>query len=254
MAENNMPHVLVDNAASAVAATRLHLMPFWTDAPHGWFQMAEAQFHLHIVTADYDKYCLLVASLNREAFKMVGHLLPRDDRQVPEDAYVQLKRSLVSSHILSNIKKVELLSRVEPQGGRRPSELLAAMLELCPHGHETSPFFAYLFLQRLPQEICMLLADEEYTDMRALAAKADRFMVLYSPQAPESSLAAMTLNADSSEEETVAAATTGRGKKWKKNKAKKGKQEKKESNYCHFHSKYGEKARKGVEPCSWPEN
>jgi hypothetical protein len=112
MAENNVPHAPVANAAPAAATTRLHLTPFWTDALHGWFPMAEEQFHLHNVTADYDKYCLLVASLNREAFKMVGHLLPRDDQQVPEDAYVQLKRALVSSHILSDFKKVELLSRV----------------------------------------------------------------------------------------------------------------------------------------------
>jgi hypothetical protein len=252
MAENNVPNAPVGNAA--VATTRLHLTPFWTDAPQGLFQMAEAQFHLHNVNADYDKYCLLVASLNREAFKMVGHLLPRDDRQVPEDAYVQLKHALVSSHILSDFKKVELLSRVEPLGGRRLAELLAAMLELCPHGHETSPFFAYLFLQRLPCKIRVLLADEEYADIRALAAKADCFMVLHTPQAHESSLAAMTLHADSSEDETVASATANRGKKWKKNKAKKGKQEKKEAKYCHFHSKYGEKARKCEEPCSWPEN
>jgi hypothetical protein len=111
-----------------------------------------------------------------------------------------------------------------------------------------------LFLQRLSREIRVLLADEEYTDIRALAAKADRFMVLHSPQAHELSLAAMTLNADSSEDETVAAATTNRGKKWKKNKGKKAKQEKKKASYCHFHSKYGENARKCVEPCSWPEN
>jgi hypothetical protein len=64
----------------------------------------------------------------------------------------------------------------------------------------------------------------------------------------------MTLHADSSEDVTVAAATANKGKKWKKNKAKKGKQEKKEAKYCHFHSKYWEKARKCEEPCSWPEN
>jgi hypothetical protein len=45
------------------------------------------------------------------------------------------------------------------------------MLKLCPHGQETSSFFAYLFRQWLPREIRVLLANE-YTDMRALAAKA----------------------------------------------------------------------------------
>jgi hypothetical protein len=108
---------------------------------------------------DYNKGCILVASLTREVFKMVGHLLTREDQEIPDDAHLQLERALVSTYILSNFKKVELLSRIEPLGGRRPSELMAAMLELCPHGHKSSPFFAYLFLQRLLREIHELLVD-----------------------------------------------------------------------------------------------
>jgi hypothetical protein len=55
----------------------------------------------------------------------------------------------------------------------------------------------------------------------------------------------------------VAAATAQqRGKKWKKkNFSKRGKQQQQKSTpICTFHLRYGEKARRCEEPCSWPEN
>jgi hypothetical protein len=48
MAENGnvgeQPAAIAVAAASPVAS-KLHLTQFWTDAPHAWFHMAEAQFH-----------------------------------------------------------------------------------------------------------------------------------------------------------------------------------------------------------------
>jgi hypothetical protein len=43
-------------------------------------------------------------------------------------------------------------------GGRKPSELMAAMLETCPRGEEKTNLFTCIFLQRLPWEIRVLLA------------------------------------------------------------------------------------------------
>jgi hypothetical protein len=62
---------------------------------------------------------------------------------------------------------------VEPLGNRKLSDLLVAMIELCPRQHLDSPFFLYFFLQRLPHEIRILLAWEDPKDMRRIAAKAD---------------------------------------------------------------------------------
>jgi hypothetical protein len=47
------------------------------------------------------------------------------------------------------------------------------MLELCPCGHETNKFFLFLFLQRLPAEVHVLLSDDEDADSSKLAVKAD---------------------------------------------------------------------------------
>jgi hypothetical protein len=150
MAENN------DTVNAAAAPHHLRLPSFWCNAPHSWFTMAEAQFRLRNITEDNDRYLCLIAALPREAFHLVAYLVERDDQ--PADAYAQLRAALLTSHTMSDYQRVELLSRLEPLGGRKPSDLLAVMLELCPRGHETSPFFGYLFLQRLPREIRVLLA------------------------------------------------------------------------------------------------
>jgi hypothetical protein len=70
--------------------------------------MAEAQFRLRGITADLDdkcQYCLLLAVLPREAFRMVAHLVERgDDAEDEEDRYDQLKAALVSSHVMSRLQ------------------------------------------------------------------------------------------------------------------------------------------------------
>jgi hypothetical protein len=135
---------MVDAAAPQHSPANLHLPPFWCDAPRSWFTMAEAQFHLRNITRDKDKYLCWIAALPGDAFRMVAHIVEQKDQA--DDAYNQLKAALVSSLTMSDYQRIELLSKVEPLGGRKPSDLLATMLELCPHGHKSSPFFCYLFL------------------------------------------------------------------------------------------------------------
>jgi hypothetical protein len=145
---------------------------------------------------------------------------------------------------------VELLSAGEPLGGRRLSELLAAMLEICPRAQEVSPFFCYLFLQRLPREIRVLLADKEPANMQAVAEKVDRYMALHKPQAHECTPLAEEA------EDAVAAVSAGRRRHQKKKKGGKQPAEKKQDKggLCFFHACFGERVYRCEEPCNWVEN
>ncbi len=42
------------------------------------------------------------------------------------------------------------------------------MLSVCPTGMELQPVFQYLFLQRLPQTLRMLLSEQDCGDIRPL--------------------------------------------------------------------------------------
>ncbi len=65
---------------------------------------------------------------------------------------------------------------VGPLGSRRPSQLLAEMMELCPDDEEASCFFMFFFLQRLPAWLSIEL---EGDDIRRLATKADHVFALH---------------------------------------------------------------------------
>jgi hypothetical protein len=64
-------------------------------------------------------------------------------------------------------------------GARKQSDLMVAMLEVCPRGEEKTEIFACLFLQRLPREIRVLLSEVDHKDPKALASQADRLWGLH---------------------------------------------------------------------------
>jgi hypothetical protein len=157
---------------------------------------------------------------------------------------------------------VDKLVNLEALGGRKPSELMTAMQKLRPPKDEH--FFVYYFLQRLPKEVRILLAHDNFADMRKLAEKADGLMAIHQPQAPDvTAVAAATANLMIAEQDSVTAATTcktGRSKGGRK-KSKGGSRrhsrspaEYPQSPLCFYHIRFGNKAHRCVEPCAWPGN
>jgi hypothetical protein len=80
----------------------------------------------------------------------------------------------LEAHVLSDHEKMDALYQLGPLGDRKPSQLLASMLSVCPSAMEVQPVFQYLLLQRLPQTLWTLLRELECGDIRVLAALADR--------------------------------------------------------------------------------
>jgi uncharacterized membrane protein YgcG len=119
-----------------------------------------------------------------------------------------LKQSLLDSHQLSDYQRIAALNRMEPLGGRKPSELLASMLELCPRGHETSIFFTHLFLERLLAELRITLGEDDHQNVRALAKKADALWSLHGMKTTFSASVASLVDVD---EPAQVAAVSSRG-------------------------------------------
>ena len=264
-----------NNAAPAAAvaandgpspACSLRLPTFWSDTPASWFAMAECQFHLRRVSDERDKFCVLVAALTKESIRLVTNIVENP----PEAPYTELKRVLLSSHQLTDFQRVEKLHQVEALGGRKPSELLAVMLEICPRGQEDNLFFQFLFLQRLPRELRIMLADDDHKDLRKLAEKADRLWALHARQSHD-----MIAVLEEDEEATVAAIQ--RGQRGNNNNSNTGRQQYRQpsqgnqkpkqqdrvspnslamqsAGLCYYHWSFGERATKCKTPCSWQGN
>jgi hypothetical protein len=56
-----------------------------------------------------------------------------------------LQARLLASHRLTDYQRAEKLVAMPALGARRPSQLMAAMLEMCPAGDEKSKIFPALF-------------------------------------------------------------------------------------------------------------
>jgi hypothetical protein len=154
----------------------LCLPTFWVDKPASWFITAESRFRLHGINQEQTRYDFLVAAISKEAVSLVLDIVENPPGHHP---YMALKERLLESHQLNDYQRVLLLLRMEPFGGRKPSELLAALLELCPRRHETSIFFTHLFLERLPAELRIMLGEDNHQNPKDVAKKADSLWALH---------------------------------------------------------------------------
>ncbi len=157
--------------------------------------------------------------------------------------------------------------KLPPLGDRKPS----VMLEVCPAGESATAVFAYLFLQRLPREIRVLLSEDDPADMRAIADKADRLIAMHVPQGHDACAAVAGLDLDLDQD--LVAATGGARKKKKVLAARQPQQQQAVSgqrggfprrsaaqaaaprtSMCFYHARFNEKAKYCEDGCSWPEN
>jgi hypothetical protein len=84
------------------------------------------------------------------------------------------------------------------------------MAELHPTGHEDSPFFMLLFLQRLTKELWIVQGEvEDHEDVGAMANKADKVLLLQNHQKHYLVASVDPSSASSQPSATIAAVKTG---------------------------------------------
>ena len=128
-------------------------------------------------------------------------MLARDILSVPNpppDVYELLKERLLRLYDKGEKDRCRRLLSMPPLGGRRPSELLAEMLQLCPRDDADGRLIRYMFLFRLPPTVQSMLGEDDTSPIADLAARADALMD--AETAKENTVAAAV------EEATVAAA------------------------------------------------
>lgn len=205
-------------------AVALKLPTFWSHQPQIWFVQAEAQFILRNITDDTTKYYYLVAALDQNTASRITDLLARPPA---ENKYASLKKRLLATFDLGKRERASKLLHVQPIGDQKPSELMDSMLTLL--GDHGFCFLAeQLFLEQMPAELQLQLANEDFSNPRAVAAQAD---VLWSTRYQTSSINKVTVP-----------------------KIRKSPHNTKQmqSEFCFYHAKYGDAARKCRAPCKHP--
>jgi hypothetical protein len=246
-----------EQQGATAAVTSVKLPPFW-------FSQAECQFLVRGVGDSFQKYCHVVAMLPHESLRLVADLV---ESPAAAEQYETLKNRLLASHQLTRYQRAERLFAMPDLGGHRPSDLMAAMLEVCPRGEEKTDLFACLFLQRLPRELRILLARADHKDPKALADHADELWAYHA--APAAQLAQLSVGA---EPEAVVAAvrpagefSRGRGGRGRRGRGgaqrqqhqlepEASKEARLAAGLCIKHWRYGDQANSCVQPCSWQGN
>jgi len=225
---------------------------------------------LREVTSQRAHFGLVAAVLPEKPARAVGHILTNP----PADCYDKLKAALLSNHQLTEIQKSELLFNMDALGTRRPIDLLAEMLELVKPGEEKTQLFAMLFIRKLPSAVRAQLSEDDHTDLRALAEKADRIMAMLAKQNHDlhtvAAVSAQSDNASASGDDLCIAAVRPpfRGSR---NSKQRPQQQKKtqpphnrrqsaadtdpaQSDLCWYHFIFGSGASNCRKPCAWQGN
>ncbi len=135
-----------------------------------WFKQVECIFRTRGVTDNLDKYCHVVAVLPPDTIRLTMDLV----EETPEEGLHKAVKDRLVTHLrLSEFERLDRLCNLPAFGAKKPSAMLASVIELYPRGEEKSRLFALIFLQHLPRELQILLAHEDLADFKMLAARVD---------------------------------------------------------------------------------
>jgi hypothetical protein len=96
----------------------IKLPPFLTSRPRAWFTYTESRFRLQRITDDQHMFDHVLSALPAE---MVSQVIDVVNTLPEEGQYEYFKNQLLNIHQLSNYEKLDMLVKMEPMGGRKPS-------------------------------------------------------------------------------------------------------------------------------------
>ncbi|CAN7981532.1 unnamed protein product, partial [Ixodes pacificus] len=258
-----------------VASVALKLPPFWPADPALWFAQVEAQFSTRRITAQMTKFHHVITALSPTETTEVRDLIltPPDD-----NPFDKLKLELIRRNSASEQKRLQQLLTAEDLGDRKPSQMLRRMTQLL--GEKASnvddSILHQLFLQRLPANVCMVLAAAGDIPLHDLAALADKVLEVASPtvsniqaphQAQQTTVSATSASPSSAQFCTlqseirnlttaIAALQTKRGRSPERRSGYRSRSRSRSSstNICWYHRRFGDNATKCTTPCHYTGN
>ena len=148
-----------------------------------------------------------------------------------------MKERLIATFGLGRRERASRLLRMRGLGDRKPSQLMDEMLALLD-GHTPCFLFEQIFLEQLPEDVRLSLANADFSDLRAVALLADTLW--------------LARNQGDSAHNTVSPVSTFPKRRHKLSNKPVASTDAKD--LCFYHARYGVKAHRCVAPCAFSGN
>lgn len=231
--------------------------PFWESNPRVWFIQIESQFRIANITSDETKFHSIVAALDAKTLEGIVDLVESPPQEKQYDA---IKARILDIYAKSDATRLRLLLQDMQLGDRKPSQLLNEMRNLA-RGDIKDEVLQNLWLQRLPLNIQQILSVSNDT-LTNLANIADKISEV-SPYMPASVSAVNgsseleALKAELAEVKSMLKSIEERGRRRERTfsgKRERSKSTQRNRNFCWYHDRFADKAKKCVQPCTYAEN
>lgn len=249
---------------NAILRLPVKLPAFWKSDVRLWFCQLDAVFQAYGIALEKTKYFHVVPALEGEVLSQVSDLI----LNVPENQpYTTLKNRLISLYAESEQSRLQKLLGNLSLGDRRPSHLLREMKTLI--GDQVaadSTLLKQLWIRRLPKHTQAILAVSAEDDVDKMAALADKIIEVthvneinsvslstsdrsyndFKQQIDELTKVINSLKSDRSRSRSASHNNTdnkfrSRSKTPKSN----------DKNLCWYHNRFGDKATKCRDGCSY---
>lgn len=266
MANETVQPPLVNNDNDrSIHRIQLKVPPFWKKNPKLWFQQLEAQFITSGISTEATKFNHVVGVIETDVLDFVSDLVlsPPTANQ-----YQAIKTRLIKQFSATEYQNLKSLLEELSLGDRKPSDLLRKMRELAG-GKVNEEFLQTLWLQRLPSTIHAFLATNPGT-LNDLATLADKmFEVTQASTSVQAVKSTSNFNLDDltkivrkleSKIDSInrnyrePRQSTGQKESSRSKTPIKASVVSKKSSLCHYHQRYGTKAKRCKTPCSWVNN
>lgn len=245
-----------------MANVSIKLPPFWPSDPEVWYAQVEAHFTTRRITAQKTRFDYVIASLSHEVTTEVRDLILKPPTDTP---YATLKEQLIKRTAASEQRRLQQLFNAKELGDRKPSQLLRRMQRLLGNraGVTDNTFLRKLFLQRLPPNVCMVLASTSTTtSLEELAELADKIAEVAAPAIAATStppspqlleeLQQLRTKVKQLQSSVHSLSLQSRGRSTSRSRqSSPAPHSSSDSSMCWYHQKYGEAAKKCRSPCSY---
>lgn len=260
------------NRVDAVQTAQVRMPPFWREHATNWFTQAEAIFLAQGIRSENTKYCLVLSALDATTFNEIADLI---GALPAETKYTALKPLIIARFTDSTERRLQKLLTELELGDSKPSQLLRRMKQLAD-GRATDDIIRVRWLALLPPSVQKLLKIFRNPNLEEVAQLADQLM-----EGPQ------TLSVDATEHRPRSRATEDpgnymqreldelkmmmatlattvsralsqpRGRSQSRDRGRsnsRGRSPSGNREYCYYHEKFGNDARKCRRPCSFPRS